>query len=93
MEAYMLCHLKGYGIPIVKSFGYNNNYNILVMELLRNSLEDLFQKQKRHFSLKTTCMLGIQMIDRIEWVHNKLIIQNIGQLKIIVILNFLKIKN
>ena len=74
MEAYMLCHLKGDGIPIVKSFGYNNNYNILVMELLSNSLEDLFQKQKRHFSLKTTCMLGIQMIDRIEWVHNKLII-------------------
>ena len=74
MEAYMLCHLKGYGIPIVKSFGYNNNYNILVMELLSNSLEDLFQKQKRKFSLKTTCMLGIQMIDRIEWVHNKLII-------------------
>ena len=74
MEAYMLCHLKGYGIPIVKSFGYNNNYNILVMELLGNSLEDLFQKQKRKFNLKTTCMLGIQMIDRIEWVHNKLII-------------------
>ena len=74
MEAYMLCHLKGDGIPIVKSYGYNNNYNILVMELLGNSLEDLFQKQKRKFSLKTTCLLGKQMIDRIEWVHSKLII-------------------
>ena len=74
MEAYMLCHLKGNGIPLVKSFGYNNNYNILVMELLGNSLEDLFQKQKRKFTLKTTCMLGIQIIDRIEWVHSKLVI-------------------
>ena len=77
MEAYMLCHLKGNGIPIVKSFGYNNNYNILVMELLGNSLEDLFQKQKRKFTLKTTCMLGIQIIDRIEWVHSKLVILNL----------------
>ena len=44
------------------------------MELLGNSLEDLFQKQHKQFSIKTTCMLGIQMIDRIEWVHNKLIV-------------------
>ena len=44
------------------------------MELLGNSLEDLFQKQHKQVSIKTTCMLGIQMIDRIEWVHNKLIV-------------------
>ena len=44
------------------------------MELLGSSLEDIFQKQKKNLSIKTTCMLGIQMIDRIEWVHSKYII-------------------
>ena len=58
----------------MKSFGFSGDYNVLVMELLGNSLEDLFQKQHKQFSIKTTCMLGIQMIDRIEWVHNKLIV-------------------
>ena len=44
------------------------------MELLGPSLENLFQSQNKKFSLKTTCMLGIQMIDRIEYVHSKKII-------------------
>ena len=44
------------------------------MELLGKSLEDTFQERNCEFSLKTTCMLGIQMIDRIEVVHNKHVI-------------------
>ena len=44
------------------------------MELLGESLENLFQHQKRKFSLKTACMLGIQMIDRVEYIHSKKII-------------------
>ena len=44
------------------------------MELLGESLENLFQNQKRKFSLKTACMLGIQMIDRVEFIHSKKII-------------------
>ena len=70
-EAHILSHLKGFGIPEIKTYGYNQHYNILVMELLGNSLEDYFQKMKKSFSIKTTCMLGLQMIDRIEWVHSK----------------------
>ncbi len=70
-EAHILSHLKGFGIPEMKTYGYNQNYNILVMELLGNSLEDYFQKMKKSFSIKTTCMLGLQMLDRIEWVHSK----------------------
>jgi serine/threonine protein kinase len=73
-EAYFLCYLKGYGIPSVKSYGFSGNYNIMVMELLGKSLEDLFQDCKKTFSLKTVCFLAQQMLDRMEFIHNKHII-------------------
>ena len=44
------------------------------MELLGHSLETLFQSLNKKFTLKTICMLGIQMLDRIEYVHSKKII-------------------
>ena len=46
----------------------------MVMELLDKSLEDIFQQQQKKFSIKTVCMIGIQMIDRLEFIHNKNII-------------------
>jgi serine/threonine protein kinase len=73
-EACILSHLKAFGLPEMKTFGYNPDYNILVMELLGPSLENLFQSNGKQFSLKTTCMLGIQMLDRIEYIHSKKII-------------------
>ena len=44
------------------------------MELLGKSLEDIFQQLEKKFSIKTVCMIGIQMLDRLEFVHNKNII-------------------
>lgn len=73
-EAYVLCYLKGFGIPVVKSFGFSGDYNILVMELLGKSLEDNFQSKGGKFSIKTVCMLADQMIDRIKYIHDKHII-------------------
>ncbi len=61
-EAYVLCYLKGSGIPIVKSYGFSGDHNILVMELLGKSLEDLFQDTGCKFSLKTVCMIADQMV-------------------------------
>ena len=69
-ESFMLSILKGFGIPELYSYGYNSNYNLMVMELLGQSLNDLFKLKNKKFSLKTTCMLGIQMIDRIEYIHS-----------------------
>ena len=44
------------------------------MELLGQSLETLFQSMNRKFSIKTVCMLGIQILDRIEYIHSRKII-------------------
>ncbi|XP_052863669.1 casein kinase I-like [Anopheles cruzii] len=45
------------------------NRQILIMELLGDCLGSLLQTCGRRFSLSTTLQLGIQMIDRIELLH------------------------
>ena len=44
------------------------------MELLGKSLEDIFQEKQKKFTIKTVCMIGIQMLDRLEFIHSKNII-------------------
>ena len=73
-EAYYLLQLKGYGIPKIISFGHFEKYNILIEELLGKSLEDLFKQNKnkeKSIILKDMIMAGIQLIDRIEYIHSK----------------------
>ena len=72
-EATIMSYLKGPNIPLIKSFGFSGDYNILVMQLLGLSLEDIFNKRQK-FSVKTTAMLGYQMMNVLQFIHDKHII-------------------
>lgn len=62
------------GIPRVHYNATEGDHNVMVMDLLGPSLEDLFTNCSRKFTLKTVLMLGIQMIERIEFIHSKAIL-------------------
>uniref|UniRef100_K3XJF5 non-specific serine/threonine protein kinase n=1 Tax=Setaria italica TaxID=4555 RepID=K3XJF5_SETIT len=61
----------GSGIANVKWCGVDGEENVLVIDLLGPSLEDLFVYCGRKFTLKTVLMLADQMITRIEFMHSK----------------------
>ncbi|EKM55451.1 uncharacterized protein PHACADRAFT_256083 [Phanerochaete carnosa HHB-10118-sp] len=59
------------GIPQIYHFGQEGLHNILVIDLLGPSLEDLFDMCGRKFSIKTVCMAARQMITRVQTIHDK----------------------
>lgn len=61
----------GVGIPFVRWFGVEGEYNVMVMDLLGPALEDLFNYCGRKFSLKCVLMLADQMLRRVEYIHSK----------------------
>ena len=70
-EACHLHLLQGEGIPKLICYGTNETHNILIQELLGSSLEKIFNKLNKKFSLKTVCNIGIQLIKRIKHIHKK----------------------
>ncbi|CAM0945190.1 unnamed protein product [Alopecurus aequalis] len=67
-KLYMLLQ-GGTGIPHLKWFGVDGEYNVMVIDLLGPSLEDLFNYCNRKFTLKTVLLLADQMIARVEYMH------------------------
>lgn len=59
------------GIPNVYYFGQEGLHNILVIDLLGPSLEDLFDLCGRRFSIKTVVMVAKQMLSRVQTIHEK----------------------
>uniref|UniRef100_A0A3B5KXR0 non-specific serine/threonine protein kinase n=1 Tax=Xiphophorus couchianus TaxID=32473 RepID=A0A3B5KXR0_9TELE len=51
----------GVGIPHIRWYGQEKDYNVLVMDLLGPSLEDLFNFCSRRFTMKTVLMLADQV--------------------------------
>lgn len=61
----------GTGIPRLHWYGTEENHNIMVIDLLGKSLEDLASVHHHKFSLKTVLMLCDQMISCVEYIHHK----------------------
>jgi len=57
------------GIPKVRWFGQEGDFNILVMELLGPSLVDLMAHCGGRFDGKSTMMLAHQAVSRLQYVH------------------------
>ena len=73
-EAFLLYSIAGLGIPEVKSFGKVKNYTVLVEPLLGKSLFDIFVENHKEIPLEDVCLIGRQVIDRIQWIHSKFIV-------------------
>ena len=73
-EAYYLFILKGLGIPNLISYGHNKKYNILIETLLGKSLYDIFIKPRKPCNITNICLISIQIIERLEFIHSKDII-------------------
>ena len=68
-ESRLLESIPGIGIPKVYWAGVSGEYNVMVFELLGKNLEELLQNCDKKFSLKTTLMIAIQILDRIRHLH------------------------
>ena len=68
-ESRLLESIPGIGIPKVFWAGISGEYNVMVFELLGKNLEELLQNCDKKFSLKTTLMIAIQVLDRIRHLH------------------------
>ena len=58
--------MGGTGVPWMIWSGKQGDYNVMVIDLLGPSLEDLFKMCNRHFSLKTVLLLADQLVRSIS---------------------------
>lgn len=54
--------MGGPGVPWIMWSGRQGDFNVMVIDLLGPSLEDLFKMCNRHFTLKTVLLLTDQLV-------------------------------
>lgn len=59
------------GIPKIYGYIETVDYNIMIMELLGPSLENLFQENDKQFPMQFICKLAIDIISIIEKFHSR----------------------
>lgn len=71
-KIYKRLHKNGMniGIPQIHDFMQTPTFNVMCMQLLGPSLEDVFNKCARKFSTNTTLKLGISIIGLLKNFHN-----------------------
>jgi serine/threonine protein kinase len=70
-KIYKYLYSKDFHVGIPKTYDYlqSSDYNIMVMQLLGPSLEDLFNKYNRKFQLATVYKIGLQIVTLLEKLH------------------------
>jgi len=74
MYKYLNSAVNVLGIPKVHAVTTEGQYNVMLMDLLGASVEDIFVEGNKIMSLKSALMIGYQMIERIEYLHERQII-------------------
>ena len=70
-ESIFLSYLNCPRIPKLKTFGYSGSLIILVMELLGDSLDKIFDKlPSRKMSIRCVCNIAYQLLMIFEIIHN-----------------------
>lgn len=71
-KIYKKIHRKGFsnGIPKIQNYIQTPNFNILVMELLGDDLEKIFNERGKKFNLETILLLGTNIISLLEQMHS-----------------------
>ena len=74
-ESQVMIYLKGKGIPSIKLYIEEENFNIMIMQLLGKSLESLLKESdNKKFSIKTVCLFALEIIPLLKNMHDKHII-------------------
>ena len=74
-EGHIMSYLQSKFLPSIYSFGFSGEYNVLVMELMGKSLENIFENSNpKKFSVNCVAKLGLKMVEILEYIHNMHII-------------------